>query len=155
MDQHTTTRRRTGRPKGSRTISDGQRAIVRAVRDLGGTKREAAAQAGIGATSAWRAMHDDTIDQAMVERCKTDLLSRYLVAGGLFLDRAVGQIDNLSGYQAMICSGISHDHYLRGLRGELPGLAIQINIPGCQATISSGSGDGARDAGQSPPPDGA
>lgn len=91
--------------------------------DLGVSQRQIAQELEISKTSVHNLSRADDLDPVEVEAVKVRLESRMVVASDRFLSQALDRIKELSPYQAMLCAGIAHDHYLRA---SLAGKAQQV-----------------------------
>lgn len=99
--------------------------------DLGVSERQIAQELEISKTSVHNLSLADDLDPVEVEAVKARIQSRLVMASDRFLTQALDHIKGLSPYQAMLCSGIAHDHYLRSRqadRGNQPGGLTQILI---------------------------
>ena len=83
------------------------------MRGLGMPVRAVAAELGISRSTAQRAGIDPTVDPEMVRECQERIGGRMVVAADSFLTHALSRIQDLGPYQATLCAGITHDHYLR------------------------------------------
>lgn len=118
-----------------RAITRGKRAAAAAMIQAGASVRETAREIGISKSSAAMAVYDPTLDQAEVDRVKDKIQGRMIVASDRFLTRSLDGIQDLHPYQAMLCAGIAHDHYLRsraagqstGQQGSVTNILIQID----------------------------
>ena len=118
-----------------RAITRGKRAAAAAMIQAGASVRETAREIGISKSSAAMAVYDPTLDQAEVDRVKDKIQGRMIVASDRFLTRSLDGIQDLHPYQAMLCAGIAHDHYLRsraasqstGQHGSVTNILIQID----------------------------
>ena len=118
-----------------RAITRGKRAAAAAMIQAGASVRETAREIGISKSSAAMAVYDPTLDQAEVDRVKDKIQGRMIVASDRFLTRSLDGIQDLHTYQAMLCAGIAHDHYLRsraasqstGQQGSVTNILIQID----------------------------
>lgn len=93
--------------------------------------RQVGAELGISFKTAARAGHDPTISPEDIKRVRAKIAERLLTASDRFLSHSLTRIQELSPYQAMLCSGIAHDHYLRSIaasRGNREGGLTQILI---------------------------
>lgn len=127
----------TGRP-----IRTSKRVAAKAMVDMGMSVRQVAKELEISKSAVSDIMYDPSLDPAQVERVKSRLQDRLVIASDRFLTRAVDGIQDLHPYQAMLCSGIAHDHYLRSTaasRGDAASGLTQILVLIDQRTISSGS----------------
>lgn len=96
----------------------GQRAAATAMIAAGATVREAAIATGISKSSAAILARGDDAPPDLVEAVKQRLQGRLLVASDRFLTQSLDSIQDLGSYQAMLCSGIAHDHYLRSKQAD-------------------------------------
>lgn len=97
----------------STPLSRSKRVAAQAMLDLGVSQRYIAQELEISKTSVHNLSRADDLDPVEVEAVKARLESRMVVASDRFLSQALDHIKELSPYQAMLCSGIAHDHYLR------------------------------------------
>lgn len=93
--------------------SRGKRIAAAAMVQMGVPLRQVAKELGIGKDSAKNYSLDPTLDPQEVEQCKQRLAGRFVVAADRFLSHSLDRIKELGPYQAMLCAGIAHDHYLR------------------------------------------
>ncbi len=98
--------------KRTRGVSNTKKAAAAALIQSGVSVRTAAQEVGIGVATAFRASQLD-IPPKQFEIVKDRIQSRLLVASDRFLGHSVKRIKDLGPYQAMLCAGIAHDHYLR------------------------------------------
>ena len=122
-------------------------AIKEAARALlanGATVREAARKTGISRASAGLLLHDDDLDMDQVGQLAQRMQGRLLAASDRFLARSLDRLQELGPYQAMLCAGIAHDHYLRSKQadrgstaGGLTQILIQIDASGRASTTAS------------------
>lgn len=118
----------------------GQRAAAAAMIQAGATVREAAMATGMSKSSAAVLAHGDDAPPELVDAVKERLQGRLLVASDRYLSQSLDRLKDLSPYQAMLCSGIAHDHYLRSRqsdRGSNTGGLTQILIQIDQSTRCS------------------
>lgn len=123
-------------------ISRTKRAAAKALTELGVPVRKVAQELGIGKSSVAACAQDPTLDAAEVERVKGKIQGRMVVAADRFLTHSLDNIQDLHPYQAMLCAGIAHDHYLRATqasKGTDAGNLTQILVLIDQRTISSGT----------------
>ena len=127
----------------TKRVSRGKRAAAAALIRSGVPVRQAAAELGIGRSTAHRAATDPTIDEEDIERIKDRVQGKMIKASDRFLDQSLGRIQDLHPYQAMLCAGIAHDHYLRSRAasqstgvGSITNILVMID----QRTRSSGDG---------------
>ena len=83
------------------------------MRGLGIPVRAVAAELGISRATAHLAGLDPTLDPEVVRQCQERIGGRMVVAADRFLSHALDRIKDLGPYQAALCAGITHDHYLR------------------------------------------
>ena len=94
-----------------------------------------AEELGISRASAYIAVGHEAIDKGQVEVIKERIQDRLIVASDRFLTHSLERIQDLHPYQAMLCAGIAHDHYLRsraasqstGQAGSVTNILIQID----------------------------
>ena len=98
--------------KGQR-ITRAKRAAAAAMVELGIPLRQAGRELGISKDSVANFAKDPTLDSEEVKRCKAKMAGRFIVASDRFLSASLDRIQELSPYQAALCAGITHDHYLR------------------------------------------
>jgi hypothetical protein len=131
--------------KPTRSVSNTKKAAAAALIHSGIPIRTAAKEVGIGTATAFRASKLD-LQPEEFEMVKERIQSRLLVASDRFLGHSVKRIKDLGPYQAMLCAGIAHDHYLRSRaasQGAGIGSLTQILVLIDQRTRSSSqSGDG-------------
>ena len=100
------------------------------MRGLGMPVRAVAAELGISRSTAQRAGIDPTVDPEIVRECQERIGGRMVVAADSFLTHALSRIQDLGPYQATLCAGITHDHYLRSKmaasRGGSNSILVQI-----------------------------
>lgn len=94
-------------------ISKTKRAAARALTDLGVPVRTVAQELGIGKSSVSACANDPTLDDTEIERVKNKIAGRMIVSADRFLSHGLDNIQDLHPYQAVLCAGIMHDHYLR------------------------------------------
>lgn len=125
----------TGRP-----IRTSKRVAAKAMVDMGMSVRQVAQELDISKSAVSDIVYDPSLDPAAVERVKSRLQDRLVIASDRFLTRAVDGIQDLHPYQAMLCAGIAHDHYLRSTaasRGDSGAGLTQILVLIDQRTTSS------------------
>ena len=118
----------------SRKVSNTKKAAAAALIQSGVSVRVAAKEAGIGVATAFRASQLD-LKPKEFEIVRERIQSRLLVASDRFLGHSVERIQDLHPYQAMLCAGIAHDHYLRsraagqstGQQGSVTNILIQLD----------------------------
>lgn len=103
--------------KGQR-ITRAKRAAAAAMVELGIPLRQAGQELGISKDSVANFAKDPTLDPEEVERCKAKMAGRFIVASDRFLSASLDRIQELSPYQAALCAGITHDHYLRAVHSS-------------------------------------
>lgn len=110
--------------------------------------REVGKALGVGHNTVLRYRDDPNLNPELVSRIKERIQDRLVVASDRFLSQSLDRIQELSPYQAMLCSGIAHDHYLRSRQsdrgsnaGGLTQILIQIDQSLRQTTISSVPGN--------------
>lgn len=115
-------------------ISRGKRVAAAAMVQSGIPCRQVGAELGISYRTAARAAHDPSITPEEIEQVRAKLQSRLLMASDRFLTQSLSHIQDLGPYQAMLCAGIAHDHYLRSRAaasgnqgGSLTHILIQID----------------------------
>lgn len=130
--------------KNEKTISRTKRVAARALTDLGVPVRKVAKELGIGKSSVSACALDPTLDDAEVERVKAKIAGRMVVSADRFLTHGLDNIQALHPYQAVLCAGIMHDHYLRSQQssrstgaGAITNILIQIDQSLRSTTISS------------------
>ena len=122
------------RTKPSRKVSNAKKAAAAALIQSGVTVRAAAQEMGISVGTAFEASKLD-LKPKEFEIVKERIQSRLLVASDRFLGHSIERIQDLHPYQAMLCAGIAHDHYLRsraagqstGQQGSVTNILIQID----------------------------
>lgn len=127
-------------------ISKTKRIAARAMTDLGVPVRKVAQELGIGKSSVAACALDDSLDEAVIARVKSKIQGKMIVSADRFLTHSLDNIQHLHPYQAALCFGITHDHYLRSRQsdrgsnaGGLTQILIQIDQSLRTTTISSGS----------------
>lgn len=99
--------------------------------DLGISQRHITQDSEISKASVHNLSRADDLDPVEVEAVKARRESRMVVASDRFLAHALDRIQELSPYEAMLCAGIAHDHYLRSraaASGSQGGSMTQILI---------------------------
>lgn len=99
--------------KSRQQISRSKRAAAAALTEMGVPVRQVARELGISKSSVSTCANDPTLDEAEVERVKSKIAGRFVVASDRFLTHSLDNLKDLHPYQAMLCAGIAHDHYLR------------------------------------------
>lgn len=115
----------------AKRITKAKRATAVAMAELGVPQRAIAEELDISKGSVQNCLNDDTLNPAEVERVKEKIAGRFVVAADRFLSHGLSNIQELGPYQAVLCAGIAHDHYLRALqaaRGNQGGSLTQILI---------------------------
>ncbi len=97
----------------ARRITKAKRITAAAMAELGVPQRAIAEELDISKGSVQNCLEDDTLNPAEVERVKEKIAGRFVVAADRFLSHGLSNIQELSPYQAILCAGITHDHYLR------------------------------------------
>lgn len=97
----------------ARRITQAKRITAAAMAELGVPQRAIAEELDISKGSVQNCLEDDTLNPAEVERVKEKIAGRFVVAADRFLSHGLSNIQELGPYQAMLCSGIAYDHYLR------------------------------------------
>lgn len=125
-------------------ISRTKRVAARAMVDLGVPVRTVAQELGIGKSSVSACANDPTLDDVEVERVKSKIAGRMIVSADRFLSHGLDNIQELHPYQAVLCAGIMHDHYLRAQQSSrstggssITNILIQIDQSLRSTTISS------------------
>lgn len=101
-----------GRTAGTRNVSQGKKLAAAALIASGVPVRQAAEELGIGIGTAHAASKLD-LPPRQLKAVQDRIANRLVVASDRFLAHSVERINDLSPYQAMLCAGIAHDHYLR------------------------------------------
>lgn len=94
-------------------VSKAKKSAAAAMRGLGVPVRTVAKELGISRATAHLAGRDPTLDPEVVKACQEQIGGRMAVAADRFLTHALDKIKDLGPYQATLCAGITHDHYLR------------------------------------------
>lgn len=94
-------------------ITQSKRAAARAMVELGASVRHVAKELGISKSSVAECVHDPYVNKANVEMVKARMSDRMIVSADRFLSQGLDGIKGLHPYQAVLCAGIMHDHYLR------------------------------------------
>jgi len=124
-------------------IPHGRKVLAKAMLEMGAPERLVVKETGLSKGSVNLVDKDEGYSREELERLKEKLPGKLLRATDSFLDRAVEQKHKLHPYQAALCMGISHDHYLKASGQSQGDIRILINIPGMsQLPTSSGNGEG-------------
>lgn len=94
-------------------ITPAKRSIAAAMMEMGIPGTQVAAELGISRASAFTARHADDLQPELVAKIKAQIADRLVVASDRYLTASLDRIKELHPYQAMLCAGIAHDHYLR------------------------------------------
>lgn len=103
---------------GSKRLRLGQRAAATAMIQAGATVRDAALATGMSKSSAAVLARGDDAPVELVNAVRDRLQGRLLVASDRYLSQSLDRLKSLHPYQAMLCAGIAHDHYLRSKQAE-------------------------------------
>jgi hypothetical protein len=121
-----------------------KRAAARAMVELGVPLRVAGKELGVSHQSVLRWSQDPDMQPEVVEQIKARISDRLVVASDRYLTASLDRIQELHPYQAMLCAGIAHDHYLRSTQagrghqaGGLTQILIQIDASLRATTTSS------------------
>jgi len=133
-------------------ISRAKKITAAAMVDLGVPLRQIGAELGISKDAAAIAAYDPTLDDAEVKRVQSKIAGRMVVGADRFLSHGLANIQDLGPYQAVLCAGIMHDHYLRSQQSSrstgsqsITNILIQIDQSLRATTTSSGGHDGGDD----------
>lgn len=128
-------------PRG-KTEPKSKRVAAAAMIEAGIPCREVGKALGVSHQAALRYAADPDLDPEIIARVKGRIQDRLIVASDRFLSASLDRIQDLHPYQAMLCAGIAHDHYLRATaakQGNIGGNLTQILVLIDQRTISSGT----------------
>ena len=110
-------------------ISKAKKSAAAAMIGLGVPTRTVSEELGISNGAAAMAAHDPTVDEQLVKACQQRIAGRMVVASEKFLSHALDRIQELGPYQATLCAGITHDHYLRSkAAGSAEGSTLLVQI---------------------------
>ncbi len=113
-------------------VSKTKKSAAAAMRGLGVPVRQVAAELGISRATAHLAGRDQTLDPEVVRECQERIGGRMVVAADRFLSHALDRLKELGPYQATLCAGITHDHYLRnkmlGSRAGAGSVLVQVLV---------------------------
>jgi hypothetical protein len=121
-----------------------KRVAAAAMVEAGISSREAGKALGVSHNSVLGWLNDPTLQPEIVAKVKERIQDRLVVASDRFLSQSLDRIQELSPYQAMLCAGISHDHYLRSQQSSrstgaqsITNILIQIDASLRATTTSS------------------